>query len=117
NKLYEFALAATGSAWTEVKVDVLNAAGNIVFTLKSYAGQSAATGEVYLPSGGYTLRYSATTRDGSTLQPTGFTLTGMVISDPIGPMYAKPTIKQADTWGGLVVGSVPSWVWDIPFYF
>ncbi len=115
NRLFEFLLTATSATqWAEVKMDVLDAAGNVVFSLASYAGTPVATGHVYLAAGSYTIRYTA----GAPQGPAGavsYTLTGREISDPIGPGYTGGTTSTtasatADTTAAPVL------IWDQPIW-
>jgi hypothetical protein len=122
NRLYEFILSASAASAAEVRMDVFNAAGNLVFSLRSYAGDPAASGHVYLAAGTYTVRFSASAPSGSQLPNVAFVLMGRVISDPIGPRTddgsctAAP--QQGDSWSGPSDSANASGSgWDTPYYF
>jgi hypothetical protein len=102
NKLMEFMLSAdSGTAWTEMRMEILDAGGDVVFTLSAYAGTPAASGHIYLSAGQYTARFTATPRPGTTFTPVGFTLLSRLVSDPIGPRQASSSSSPpGDTWSG-----------------
>jgi hypothetical protein len=89
NQLYQFILAAGAASQAEARMDIYDAAGNVVFTLETYAGMPGASGHVYLPAGTYSVRFAAAAPPGATLTDVSFDLTGQVISDPIGPQAAS----------------------------
>ena len=121
NRLYQFILGAAAGADAQVKMEILDAAGAVVFTLRSYAGMSASSGHVYLRAGTYTVRFSAAAPPGAALPAVNFTLTGRGISDPIGPQPeggAGNDEGSCDEWSGASdtpAGAEPSW--DTPYYF
>ncbi len=59
NQLYEFILAAAAASQVEARMDIYDAAGNLVFTLDAYAGMPGSSGHVYLKSGTYSVRLTA----------------------------------------------------------
>ena len=93
NQLMEVILAAAAPSSATVEMDIFDAAGNLVFVLRSTAGEPAGTGHVYLTAGAYTVRFSGPPPAGSPTPPVTFTWTGRSISDPIGPRadHAAPT--------------------------
>ncbi len=122
NRLFEFALSAQSpAAMTEVRMDVVDASGRVVFTLQSYAGQPRSTGTVYLQAGTYTVRFTAASWNGS-LAPTTYSLTGWLDSDPIGPRYTGGTSPGTTTTGGTsdswgpTSSSSTSTAWNQPYY-
>jgi hypothetical protein len=122
NRLYEFILSASAASAAEVRMEVFNAAGNLLFTLRSYAGDPAASGHVYLAAGAYTVRFTALAPTGSPLPNVAFVLMGRVISDPIGPRTDDGTgttvPNQCDTWGGPSdTANGTGNGWDTPYYF
>jgi hypothetical protein len=102
NKLMEFVLSAdSGTAWSQMKMEILDDNGYVIFTLSAYAGTPAASGHVYLSAGQYTVRFTASARPGSAFTPVGFTLLSRIVSDPIGPRQASTSNSQTpDTWSG-----------------
>jgi hypothetical protein len=118
NQLYEFILSASATAQAEVRLDIYDMSGNVVFTLRSYAGQPASTGDVYLTSGRYTLRFSAAAPSGSALPVADYSLTGRVISDPIGPRQDKDTdpVSSGPTKGEPIERDTSATAWDPPYY-
>jgi hypothetical protein len=120
NRLYEFILSAAAAGQAEVRLDIFNAAGTVVFTLRSYAGVPASTGHIYLTAGTYRLLFSAAAPPGNQLPAVDFALSGRVVSDPIGPRKdpgTDPAKPGAD--GDTVAGSDPSAPppsWDQPYY-
>jgi hypothetical protein len=86
NSLYEFILSASAATdWTQAAMEIYDASGRLVFRLLAYSGQLASTGHVYLQAGTYTVRYSAAAAPGTTLGDVSCSLTGQLISGPIGP--------------------------------
>ena len=91
-KLTQFSLASssTGSANSAVRMTIINAAGQTVFTLVSEAGKALTTGTVWLSVGTYTVVFNAATRDGSMLQGLTFNLSARERSDPVDPYIERP---------------------------
>jgi hypothetical protein len=111
NMLYEFLLrsdAGAGGAWTETRMEIVDASGRVVFRLSAYSGMPAASGHVYLAAGTYTVRYTAAGPDGAALLPTAYTLLGRIISDPIGPTSTTTgsTGTGTSTWTTTTTTSV-----------
>ncbi len=115
NRLYEFNLSArSAQQWTEVRMEILDADGAVVFTLDAYAGMPVATGHVYLAAGTYTVRYTAATADGSPLSGVDFSLTGREVSDPIGVVTSNTSTgtKLSNT-----TTTTKSLTYTRPYYF
>lgn len=93
-ELLHFALAtvtADSRVESAARLVILDKAGKVVFTLFASAGQ-AASGNVLLGAGEYTVIVAAGTRDGRDVLPElAFTLTGLVRNDPIGVGPVDPT--------------------------
>jgi hypothetical protein len=85
NQLYQFELSASASAAAQVQMDVYDSAGNEVFTLRATSTLPAVTGHVYLSTGNYTVRFTAVPQGNGVIPNVAFDLTGLIISDPIGP--------------------------------
>jgi hypothetical protein len=121
NQLYEFILNADAAAAAEVRMQIFDSAGKLVFTLTSYAGEPASTGHIYLKAGMYTVRFAEAAPSGATLPSTAFTLTGRIISDPIGPRTdggTSTSSQEADCWSGPSDQTNNSDMsWDDPYYF
>jgi hypothetical protein len=123
-------LSATDwGAWASsgVVLNLLDASGQVVFTLDAASGQTR-TGDVLLGPGSYTLRF---TRDptGAAQTPVLFELGGRVLSDPIEPRLPNPTLAPVDsaalptglrlflqplTGGGVRPGPAPTV--DVPIF-
>ncbi|HEY1381448.1 MAG TPA: hypothetical protein VGF55_31900, partial [Gemmataceae bacterium] len=96
-----------------------DAAGNDLFTLRSYNGVPASTGHVYLPAGTYVVRFTAVAPPGAPLPAADYALTGRLVSDPIGPR--KDTGSDVKPGDGTVDTNDQSKrdgtvVWDQPYY-
>jgi predicted Zn-dependent protease len=86
SQLLHFALAtvtANSQVNSAMRMSILDANGNEVYTLFTPAGQ-AVSGDVLLAAGTYTVVFTAGTSDGSSLPDLSFTLDIMVRTDPIG---------------------------------
>ena len=118
NHLYNLVLSANAgsAAWTEVRMQILNSSGQVVYTLDAYSGMPAVTGQVYLQPGTYTVTYTATPSNGSSYTSCSFTLAATIISDPIGPQTATIT-PVADSWSTITTNFVPPFTWVTPYYF
>jgi hypothetical protein len=114
NQLYEFILAANAPSGTELRYDIFDAAGNDIFTLRAYGGVPASTGHIYLRAGTYTVRYMAIAPSGTALPTTSFTLTGRMISDPIGPQKDTGTTPTGPTDSTTINHTPPGY--DQPYY-
>jgi hypothetical protein len=108
NRLFQFNLGADAGpngVGTEVRMQIVNADGSVIFSLSAYSGMPAVTSGIYLGAGTYTIRYTAIAPVGSALRSTVFTLTGREISEPIGPATSMTgTTKEkegTDTWSGI----------------
>ncbi len=116
NTLFEFDLSArSAQQWTDVRMEILDADGAVVFTLDAYAGAAASTGHVYLAAGSYIVRYTAATADGSSLGGVDFTLTGREVSDPIGLVTSG--YYGGSTWGSTSCSTTTSIYYSRPYYF
>jgi len=123
NSLFEFILSAdagAAGAWTQVAMDIYDHTGKLVFRMLAYSGQLASTGHVYLEAGKYTIRYSAAAPPGALLGPVGYSLTGRLISGPIGPQTSDgsssgtPTTVSPPSTGTNTAGGT---TWTSPYYF
>jgi hypothetical protein len=108
NRLFEFILGADNG----VCMQILDAGGNVVFSLSATAGQPASSGHVYLKAGNYTVRLTASACS-------TYTLAGRLISDPIGPRPddgSSSSDPSATSWDGSSgTSSDPNW--DQPYYW
>jgi hypothetical protein len=118
NQLYEFLLSAAAASQAETRMDIYDAAGNVVFTLRTYMGVPASSGHVYLLAGTYTVRFAAAAPPSTAIPAIDFNLTGRVISDPIGPQTASSTTATKSgtmtTYSGTTTTTSPSY--DPPYY-
>lgn len=125
NSLLEFVLSAdagAGGEWTQVAMEIIDEAGNVVFGLAAYSGQPASTGHVYLRAGTYTVRFSAAAPAGSALGPVSYSLYGRLISDPIGPQTTSSTTTTTTTttttWTSTETSTLTGiYSWWMPYYF
>jgi len=98
-----------------VTMQILDAIGNVLFTLTANAGQPAATSHVYLKAGNYVVRLTAA--DGAPV--VNYLLTGRLISDPIGPRTddgADGGGKSVNAWDGSA-GTTTDPCWDQAYYW
>jgi hypothetical protein len=94
NQLFSFVLSADAGGSTqaaEVQMQIVDANGNVVYSQIAYAGQQATTGNVYLQSGSYIVRFIAVPKTPGQLPPLTYTLAGLVLSDPQGPQAVDPS--------------------------
>jgi hypothetical protein len=112
NEMFEFTLAVNNYWWDllcSVQMTILNANGQVVFTMTSYGGQPPTTAYVYLPAGTYTVEFSSF----SLLDPwVPFTLYGAVVSQPIGPQPVNssgsgPGSGGSTSGSGSTAGATP----------
>jgi hypothetical protein len=92
-KLTQFSLSAAtemGAPESAVRVTIVNADGQSVFTLVAKAGQPLTTGTVWLSAGTYTVVFNGATRDGSALDGLTFNLSARERSDPVDPYLEGP---------------------------
>jgi hypothetical protein len=117
NRLYEFILAAdngpSGQA-SSVTMQILDAAGNVVFSLTAMSGQPASTGHTYLKAGKYLVKITSADAE----PPLAYVLTGRLISDPIGPRTDDGSGSGSSTtsWDGST-GTTTDPSWDQPYYW
>jgi len=84
SQVFGFALSATGPAGATATFSLVNAAGRTLFSLTAPTGDTVTGTTPLIPPGKYTLRVAVTGQAGSVQ----FTLSGGVITDPIGPRPA-----------------------------
>src|SRR5439155_19161334 len=75
NRLSQFSLSAQAGSATApvaVRVTLFDCNGRAVFTRTVLAGQPLVTGEIWLPSGTFTVVFNAATKDGSALPNLAF---------------------------------------------
>ena len=85
SQVFGFALSATGPSGAAVTFSLVNAAGRTVFSLTVPAGDTVTGTTPLVSPGRYTLRMTVTGPAG----PVQFSLSGGVITDPIGPQPAN----------------------------
>jgi Matrixin len=123
NSLFEFILspdAGLAGAWTQVAMDIYDDTGKLVFRLLAYSGELASTGHVYLEAGTYTVRYSAAAPPGGPLGPVAYSLTGQLISGPIGPQTSDGSSSGTPTTvspPSTDTSSASGTTWTSPYYF
>jgi hypothetical protein len=102
SQLFSFLLQADALASTPagaaVSATIRDAAGRVVFSVKAVAGKIVSGPTVFLAPGAYTLTIAAVAPPGAASSPSiAYRLLGDVISDPIGPALADPTLKPVYT--------------------
>jgi hypothetical protein len=121
NQLDEFILAASAAVAATVEMDIFDASGNLVFTLRAIAGQPASTSHVYLKAGTYSVTFTATAPPGSSPPPVNYTLTGQLISDPIAPQrdtIASPATTTKFTSSGITAAppTTTATLYNAPYF-
>jgi hypothetical protein len=94
NRLSQFSLGATtpnNATNVAVRVTIFDATGHEIFTKSVRAGFPPKTGEIWLPSGTFTVVFNAATSDGSALPNVTFDFGVRELSDPIDPLPEDPT--------------------------
>jgi hypothetical protein len=108
NEMFEFMLAVnnySGDLLSSVQMTILNANGQVVFTMTSYGGQPPTTAYVYLPAGTYTVEFTGFSLLDSSVP---FTLYGAVESQPIGPQPTNSSGSGSGSGGSTSnSGSTP----------
>jgi hypothetical protein len=105
--LFHFVLSANAAgapAGTGVEMTVYDAAGNLVTTLLSRAGESQSV-NLFLAQGQYTFRFRTVNASGQTIAPLLFTLDGELLSDPIKPYQYDSTAANSGSGGSSSGGS------------
>lgn len=92
-RLTQFSLSAatTGTARAAVRMTILNAQGQAVYSIVAEAGKPLSTGTLWLLAGEYTVAFQAATADGSALTGLTYSLGKRELSDPIDPYPIDPT--------------------------
>ena len=102
NQLYQFELAATASSTAQVQMDIYDAHGNDVFTLRATSTLPPVTGHIYLSTGSYTVKFSEIPQGNGAMPAVDFSLIGLIITDPISPR--PDTGISATKSGGTTTG-------------
>jgi hypothetical protein len=98
DELFHFALSGFSSNPNAlVTMTIVDQTGATVLTLTVQAGQPTVTADIFLKQGTYSVRFSGTTTDGSTLTDIDFQLAGDVISDPVGAYSTPPSSSGTTT--------------------
>jgi hypothetical protein len=94
---------------TAMEVTLFDQSGNIVFDQVLTSGQKLQK-TLFLAQGSYTFRFVGGTKDGSPLPPMNYLITGLALSEPIGPKLIDPSVpppprEVIPTWldNGLLV--------------
>jgi hypothetical protein len=93
--------AAPGS---EVQMNILDASGNVIYSLTAAAGDTVSGPALLLTPGAYTVQFTSLNTSGSTNPTLAYTLLGDEISDPIGTVTTDPTLTP-----GYPVPGMPGW--------
>jgi hypothetical protein len=75
-----------------VRMTLFGPDGAALLSLTSRDGETRSAA-AYLPTGSYTIRFSAGTPDGRPVPPLAFLLKGLGVSTPIGPVVADPRFR------------------------
>lgn len=99
-----------GNAQVAVRMNIYNAQGVIVASLTAQDGQFVSS-NFYLAQGVYTMRFVASTKDGSALPDVAYTLQGRKLTDPEDPPPIDPTMDPTEPPPPppepIIVGSLP----------
>jgi hypothetical protein len=96
SQLFQFVLDVDSGGVTtdaQVRLDLFNAAGQLVFTLACPAGETVSGTSVFLTPGQYLMRLSVVSGSGGSVPLLHYRLRGMNLSDPIGPAQQDPTMN------------------------
>ena len=85
-QLFGFNLTSSGP----LRMSVVNAAGQSLFSLTAGAGEVVTGMSTLLPPGAYTVRFEALA--GTPGVPVTFRLSGTMLTDPVGPVAGDPTL-------------------------
>jgi hypothetical protein len=88
--LYHFVLSAQGSANAQVSLTITSASGVVVAQLTAVGG-SAESVTLTLAPGKYQLVYTGSGLNGKPLSPIDYLLSGVMLTNPIGPQPMDPT--------------------------
>ena len=83
-------IAAPGSG---VQMNLMDAAGNVVYSLTAAAGDTVSGAALFLTPGPYSIQFTAIGPTGSSNPSLAYSLLGDEISDPIGTVATDPTLK------------------------
>lgn len=92
-QLFQLLLSATGtgaSVGAPLSATITNESGAVVMTLAGRVGETVSGPAILLAPGPYSIRYSIQLPPGAL--PVSFTLRGLQISDPIGPVREDTTL-------------------------
>jgi predicted Zn-dependent protease len=109
SQLTRFVLSAgTAPAGVQagMRMAIFDAAGHVVTVLFAHAGQTV-TATTYLAMGQYTIRVEELTPGGVALPAMTYSLQGITLTDPIGPLPLDPTLNGADVDPDIVVSKLP----------
>jgi hypothetical protein len=95
SQLMQFVLSASAAGapeGTAVEMTILDATGNVVYSLTASAGDTVSGPASFLTPGAYTVRFTLLDATGGGVPPVAFRLLGEGVSDPIGPVADDPTL-------------------------
>jgi hypothetical protein len=87
------AVGGTAAPGSGLHMTVLDASGNVVYSLTAAAGDTVSGAALFLTPGAYTIRFTALGSAGTSSPPLAYTLLGDAISDPIGTVLSDPTLN------------------------
>jgi hypothetical protein len=93
-----FALSASSAnANALVTMTIVDSTGATVATLTVQAGQPTVSADIYLAMGTYSIIFTASTSDGSALGGINFSLSGDMLSDPVGAYSTSPSTSPSSS--------------------
>jgi hypothetical protein len=101
NGLFHFQLGAWSDAsWSRenITLSIYDQNGNLVFSFDASTGLPPSTAVVYLQAGTYTTQVGVHGSNGY-FQPINYSLSGEILSDPIGPYQSNPTNNSRGSTG------------------
>jgi hypothetical protein len=93
-QLFQFVFTAESISNASAQMIITDAKGNVVFTLTTVPGSPASTNSLFLSPGQYNVRITSV---GVPTSPLLYRVRAVVISDPIGPVVADPTMAPLYT--------------------
>ena len=93
SQFFQFQLSVQGGASGAVGMTILDENSNTVFDITAKAGQAGTLSCVLLPPGQYTVEFSAIEAIQGSWPALSFTVSGCVLSQPMGPIVHDPTYQ------------------------
>jgi hypothetical protein len=99
SQLFQFLLSVNSGNATDaaVQMNIMDAAGNNVFSMTVGAGQTLSAPTLFLAPGAYTVTFTAQAGSSGMLPDLSYRLRGGAIGEPIGPALSDPTLAPQYT--------------------